>query len=639
LPEQERPVFEEWSRHPFEGFHAEDMCGLIFLYQPDLGAFDLKQKARQALQAIQHRGPDDEGILLQPSVVVGHRRLSIIDLAGSHQPLTDATGRYVLAYNGEVYNYKQLRAQLANQWDFSTNGDTEVVLAGLVARGPDFLRQMEGMWALSLWDNEKQQLLLARDRLGKKPLYYRDSSAGFSCASELRALQRLSDCQWEEDLDSTADYLRYGFYLPGTTAYSDVCEVLPGHTLVWSPGQIPVHQPYWSLVIGGFSGSRQQARQAIRETLMEAVEKRLVADVEVGAFLSGGVDSSLIVSILTKHSQSALKTFTIGFTEASYDERKFATQIAGLCNTDHYEECLSSWDAEQLKTLIFDHVGQPFADASLLPTALVSEVAARHVKVALSGDGGDELFSGYQRYQARAIMRWYLRLPAAIRSNIKRVIRAIPEPMAHHSRSLMKKAHLFQSAVERQETETPYVAPALYSRDEFAELAPELQTRGKRPAGLPDETTLDDVQAMMAADASIYLPQDILAKVDRASMAHSLETRAPFLDHKLVELAFSLSRHWHRYGLSGKRILRSSFQDYLPAGIWARRKQGFGVPIHQWFRGDLGRELQGLLEDVDSPLVTSKVVALLAIHRDGGRDFGYRLWNIYIYLLWLQRNK
>jgi asparagine synthase (glutamine-hydrolysing) len=615
------------------------MCGLIFLYQPDLEASELKEKARQALQAIHHRGPDDEGILLRSSVVIGHRRLSIIDLAGSHQPLADKTGRYVLAYNGEVYNYRQLRAQLANQWDFSTSGDTEVVLAGLVTHGADFLKKMEGMWALSLWDNEKQQLLLSRDRVGKKPLYYRPATTGFSCASELRALQRLADSQLDEDLDSTADYLRYGFYLPGTTAYRGVFEVLPGHTLTWSPGGAPVLKPYWSLEIGGFTGSRQQARQAIRETLIEAVEKRLVADVEVGAFLSGGVDSSLVVSILTKHSESALKTFTIGFTEASYDERKFASQIARLCNTDHYEECLTSWDAEQLKTLIFDHVGQPFADASLLPTALVSQLAASHVKVALSGDGGDELFSGYQRYQARAIMRWYLRLPAAIRTNIKRVIRAIPEPMAHHSQSLMKKAHLFQSAVDRQLTEIPYVAPGLYSQEEFGELVPDIQTRGQQPAGLPDETSLDDVQAMMAADAAIYLPQDVLAKVDRASMAYSLEVRAPFLDHKLMELAFSLSRHWHRYGMSGKRILRDSFQDMLPAGIWARRKQGFGVPIHEWFRDKLGQELQCLLEEVDSSLVTGKVVAMLDIHRSGGRDYGYRLWNIYIYLLWLQRIK
>jgi asparagine synthase (glutamine-hydrolysing) len=292
-----------------------------------------------------------------------------------------------------------------------------------------------------------------------------------------------------------------------------------------------------------------------------------------------------------------------------------------------------------LKALIFDHVGQPFADASLLPTALVSQVAARHVKVALSGDGGDELFSGYQRYQARAIMRWYLRLPKTIRSNIRQVIRAIPEPMAHHSHSLLKKAHLFQSAVDRQEPEATYVAPGLYSQEEFGGLVPELQTRGHQPEGLPAETNLDDVHAMMAADAAVYLPQDILAKVDRASMAHSLEVRAPFLDHKLVELAFSLPCKWHRHGLSGKRILRAAFDDMLPADIWSRRKQGFGVPLHQWFRDDLGQELQCLMEEVDSPLVKSKVAALLEVHRHGVRDYGYCLWNIYIYLLWLQRNK
>lgn len=613
------------------------MCGLVFLYQSGCSEEELREKAMSGLKKIRHRGPDDEGMMCVPPFVVGHRRLSIIDLSGSHQPISDENGRYVLAYNGEIYNYKKLRTSLEPHWSFKTSGDTEVVLAGLVINGTDFLSEMEGMWALSLWDRQKNQLLLVRDRMGKKPLYYKFGTAGFACASELNALRALSPGNWDEDPDSTADYLRYGFYLPGTTAYSKVCEVLPGHTLRWSPGESPELQSYWSLSVGGYSGTRQQARQELRDSLIAAVERRMVADVEVGAFLSGGVDSSLVVSILAKYVGVSPKTFTIGFSDPSFDEREFARKMADLFGTDHYEECLTSWDADKLRTLIFDHVGQPFADASLLPTAMVSELAASYVKVSLSGDGGDELFSGYQRYQARAIMRWYMRLPPLIRRNIKSVIRAMPEPMAHHSRSLLKKAHLFQSAVNRQESESPYVAPLLSSCAESDALAPELCGKGHQPPGLPEETDLDDVQAMMAADAVIYLPQDIMTKVDRASMAFSLETRAPFLDSKVVELAFSLPRRWHRHGLSGKRILQETFRDLLPPFIWKRRKQGFGVPVHQWFREDLGGELKVLLEEVDSPLDRDKVMDLINAHCISARDHGSRLWNIYIYLLWRQR--
>jgi asparagine synthase (glutamine-hydrolysing) len=614
------------------------MCGLVFLYQPGCSEEELREKAMLGLEKIRHRGPDDEGMMCAPPVVVGHRRLSIIDLSGSHQPISDESGRYVLAYNGEIYNYRKLRARLEPHWNFRTCGDTEVVLAGLAIYGSDFLCEMEGMWALSLWDRQKNQLLLARDRMGKKPLYYKSRASGFACASELSALHIVSSSNWDEDLDSTADYLRYGFYLPGTTAYNEVFEVLPGHTLTWSPGERPELHPYWSLSVVGYSGTRQRAQEELRDSLIAAVERRMVADVEVGAFLSGGVDSSLVVSILARYVGVSPKTFTIGFSDPSFDEREFARKMANLCGTDHYEECLTSWDADKLRSLIFCHVGQPFADASMLPTAMVSQLAAKYVKVSLSGDGGDELFSGYQRYQARAIMRWYMRLPALIRRNIKSVIRAMPEPMAHHSRSLLKKAHLFQSAVDRQESESPYVAPVLSSRAEFDVLVPELRGKGHQPPGLPAETTLDDVQAMMAADAVIYLPQDILAKVDRSSMAYSLETRAPFLDSKVVELAFSLPRKWHRRGLSGKRILQESFRDLLPPGIWKRRKQGFGVPVHQWFREGLGSELKGLLEEVESPLEGDKVIDLINAHRERVRDNGSRLWNIYIYLLWRQRS-
>lgn len=613
------------------------MCGFIYKYKDNNDHEALLGLANRALSRISHRGPDDEGMWSNSSCVIGHRRLSIIDVTGSRQPMLDSTKRYILAYNGEVYNFKELRETLKSNWDFQTQGDTEVVLAGLIVYGESFLQRMEGMWALSLWDNDRKLLLLTRDRMGKKPLYYQESEGGFACASELSALSCLSAAPWSEDYNSTADYLRYGYYLPGTTAFQNVHEVLPGHVLTWSPGSSIQQKPYWSLSIGGFSGSKQLAHAKLRDLLFKAIKYRLIADVEVGAFLSGGIDSSLIVSILSKKICIKPKTFTIGFSETSYDERKYARHVARLAGTDHFDECFEDWDREQLTSLILKNVGQPFADSSLLPTAMVSRVASSKVKVVLSGDGGDELFSGYQRYQARALLRWYTRLPNILKKNIERVIKSIPEPMAHHSGSLLKKAHLFLDIVNRQKSTAPYVAPVLYSTDDFELLTPELNKVGHTPPALPAESHEDSLLEMMAADALVYLPQDILVKVDRASMAYSLEARAPFLDNAVVDLAFSIPRSWHRRGASGKRLLREAFSDLLPNLIWQRRKQGFGVPIHSWFRGDLGGVLLDLLGQLHTPLKASCVNQMLLDHRNGRRDNGYRLWNIYIYLRWLSQ--
>ena len=613
------------------------MCGFIYIYKEGKDDAALRKIANRALSRISHRGPDEEGLWCHSPCVIGHRRLSIIDIDSSRQPMLDPAKRYILAYNGEVYNFKELREGLKSRWNFHTQGDTEVVLAGLILHGESFLRRMEGMWAINLWDNEKKILLLARDRMGKKPLYYQQGNGGMACASELNALACLSSSPWLEDLDSTADYLRFGYYLPGTTAYQQVYEVLPGHVLTWSPRDNIQQKPYWSLSIGGFLRSKQKAYALLRELLFQAVKRRLIADVEVGAFLSGGIDSSLIVSILSKKLCIKPKTFTIGFRETSYDERKYASHVARLACTDHFDECFEDWDREQLTSLILNNVGQPFADSSLLPTAMVSRVASRQVKVVLSGDGGDELFSGYQRYQARALLRWYARLPHILRKNIDRLIKSIPEPMAHHSGSLLKKAHLFLDIVNRENSTTPYVAPVLYSKDDFELLAPELKKAGHTPPALPAESREDSLLEMMAADALVYLPQDILVKVDRASMAYSLEARAPFLDHAVVELAFSIPRSWHRRGASGKRMLRETFRDLLPNLVWRRRKQGFGVPIHSWFRGDLAGILLDLLGQLKTPLEMSYINQMLMDHRNGRRDHGNRLWNIYIYLRWLSQ--
>lgn len=616
------------------------MCGIAFLYDPRIEAAHAIQRMQTSLTALRHRGPDDGRVDHAAGAIVGHRRLSIIDLAGSTQPMRDPTGRYLLTYNGEIYNFAQQRARLERRWTFATHGDTEVLLAGLILDGPAFLEHLEGMWAFGLWDAERRHLLLGRDRMGKKPLFCQQlPGGGLACASELPALRALSAEPWHEDGHSTADYLRYGYAMPGYTAWHEVREILPGHIGEWRPDDALGQRVWWTLSRAEVPDSQARACTRLRETLVAAVERRLVADVEVGAFLSGGVDSSLICAIVRKQLGRPLKTFTIGFAEKAFDERRFARLAADSLGTDHHEEVLEGWDEGELERMLLDHVGQPFADSSLLPTTLVSRIAAKHVKVALSGDGGDELFSGYQRYQARNILRWYTRLPRGLRSLGEKWLRAIPEPGVHHSRSLLKKAHLFLDIVERQRAETPYHAPLMFAPTMLRRIAPGLEGMGHAPPGIPEVTDMQDIERMMFADALVYLPQDILVKVDRASMAHSLETRAPLLDSAVVSLAFSLPLGWHRGALSGKRMLRRTFSDLLPGRLWARRKQGFGVPIHDWFRAELGDRLLTLARDAGSGVISeSAVTELLAAHRHGGRDHGNRLWVIYAYLFWKHRS-
>jgi asparagine synthase (glutamine-hydrolysing) len=610
------------------------MCGLAFLYRKTRETGENRARIQQALNLMHHRGPDEFGLQSGEYWCIGHRRLSIVDLAASRQPMSDPSGRYWLAYNGEIYNFKELRTHLAPFWRFHTNGDTEVVLAGLVLHGESFLRRMEGMWALSLWDTVSRTLMLSRDRMGKKPLYYQEDNYSIACASELPALSRLVPQAWSEDPDSLADYLRYGFYLPGTTAYKNVNEVLPGHLLFWSSDGGFRQTAYWTLMPDRYSGSKIEAEERLRDTLIQAVDSRLVADVEVGAFLSGGIDSSLIATLAQSRMSRPLRTFTMGFVEPAFDERVHARKVAEHLATRHTEDTFPPETPEALESLILNHVGQPFADVSLLPTASVSQLAGCHVKAVLSGDGGDELFSGYQRYQARQILRWYTRLPRILRKTAERAIRFLPEPMAHHSRSILKKAHLFTHVVDRLESETPYVCARMFSETELEMLAPELAGRGHTPPKILCETTLDDLPRMMFADALVYLPQDILLKVDRASMAHSLEVRAPFLDRKVVELAFSFPTSWHRNVFAGKRILYAAFNEILLKDVWQRRKQGFGVPVHTWIRGKIGDNLIQRLESFHEPLNPAFVKRMLWEHRKGVRDRSLRLWSLYILLLW-----
>lgn len=591
-----------------------------------------------ALQRMLHRGPDAQEKWHKEGANIGHVRLSIVDLSGSRQPMHSPDGRYTLTFNGEVYNYQELRESLIDRWEFKTRGDTEVLLAGLILEGERFVSRMQGMWAFLLWDNREQRSLMSRDRTGKKPLFYTMNDSVFACASELPALNAIWGEGWQEDLDTVADYFRYGYPLPGYTFYQNVFELKPASIARWSPSKGISVSAYWQPQIKPFKGSYALAQESLREAMETSIRRRLVSDVEVGSFLSGGIDSSIVSALASKmHGNDLLKTFTIGFNETAYDERPFARKVADHIGVDHHEAVLSDWKPDDLKRLLLDHVGQPFQDSSILPTAEVSKLASEHVKVALSGDGSDELFCGYQRYKARAILNTYRWVPASVRKLIRGRVSSLPEPDAHHSRSMLKKLHLFMDVMDRREAEEPYIAPVFFSLSAFAKIFPQLVSNGhKFDAPWVSDIKLPDIKEMMLADSFVYLPQDIHTKVDRASMSHSLETRAPFMDTQVVELALSLPLQWGLSWRKNKKILYDTYGSLLPHDIWTRRKQGFAVPIAKWFREDLGDELESLIKDFKGELPFNKreVLELLDRHRKQVKDFGYRLWLVYVYLVW-----
>ena len=548
--------------------------------------------------------------------------------------MRDPAGRWVLVFNGEIYNYRELRTRLAGRWNFRDDSDTEVLLAGLVTEGVGFVERMDGMWAFVLHDTASGDSLLSRDRFGKKPLYYRRSRATFACASELLALAALTpDVTVTEDAAGIADYFRYGYALPGKTCIEGVSEVLPAHTLRLRADGSIAQERYWAPSVEPWKGSFEEAAERVRELLTQGVHRRqLASDVEVGAFLSGGVDSTTVCALAQESGFGRLRTFTAGFAEPTYDERAPAARAAAELGTLHTAEEIKPDIAAALATELPRRMGQPFGDSSLVPSALVASVAARHVKVVLTGDGSDEIFGGYARYAGRLLRQRYRRLPAPLRSIVERSVLATPEPYAHHSGSLLKRAHLFVRLA--REDRDAYIGPPAIRKETLALLVPELGAGNSMPdRPWPDDP--DELRHMLLMDCLVYLPQDILQKVDRATMMHSLEARSPFLDKALFEFAIRLPWQWHFSGLRGKRLLQAAMRGRVPDFIWDRRKQGFASPVSHWLRNWLGDDLLAMTNSSDTGVVNAAGLhVLLREHRAGRADHSQPLWLAYAYLRW-----
>ncbi|TVR98649.1 MAG: amidotransferase 1, exosortase A system-associated [Rhodospirillales bacterium] len=627
------------------------MCGFV-------GIFDCygtrpidRGLLRQMNDRLAHRGPDGDGLHVGPGLGLGHRRLAIIDLAGGHQPLYNEDGSVVVVYNGEIYNFHELADQLAQRGHtFRTRCDTEVIVHAWEEWGEACVERFRGMFAFALWDDHRQTLFLARDRLGKKPLYYSKLSDGtLIFASELKAL--LCHPGFSRDIDPLAveDYFAYGYVPDPKTIYRTARKLAPGHRMCVTRGDGTVSpRRYWDVSFSGdMEGDEATLAAELVERLREAVRLRLIADVPLGAFLSGGVDSSAVVALMAGLSDSPVVTCSIGFGEPEYDESSHAALLAGRYGTQHNTREVNPADFDLLETLI-DVYDEPFADSSALPTYQVCALGREHVTVALSGDGGDELFAGYRRH------RWHhyeetvrARVPAPLRGVLFGMLGAAYPKADWAPKVLRAKATL--EALARDSVGAYFhsvsVMPdrlrhRLLSSDLQQDLAGYHASEVLR-YHMDRATAADPVARVQYADLMTYLPGDILTKVDRASMAHGLEVRVPILDHKFVEWGARLPAGLRLRGRAGKYLFKKSLEPLVPSSILYREKMGFAVPLAAWFRGPLRGRLRALL--ADSAVATSGMLdqafvqRALQEHESGLRDHSSCLWSVLMFVSFLER--
>ena len=621
------------------------MCGISGVVGSLRTDRDTLQRMNDALR---HRGPDGEGAFWSDEVGLAMRRLAIIDVAGGDQPIYNEDGSVCVVFNGEIYNFLDLREELQRQGHtFATRSDTEVVVHAYEEYGVACVERLWGMFALALWDAREHRLLLARDRLGKKPLvYYSDARGGVAFASELHALLQHPAVPRVLDPRAIDDYLTYLYVPAPTTAYRDIRKLPPGHRLVWQAGRSTV-EPYWQVRFGEkLNLSEEEAVEQFGDLLRDAVRRRLIADVPLGAFLSGGMDSSSVVAEMAELSSGPVKTVSIGFGERDFDELAYARQVAERFGTDHHELVVEPRALDVLPMLV-QHYGEPYGDSSAIPTYYVAHMTRQHVTVALNGDGGDELLAGYDRHWAARIAARYDTIPRFVRHGLIRpLIPLMPEP--RQRRAFLRRAKRFMTAAHLPVLDryllwvgayTPAQKQSLYSADFAAALGGNDAGHWLREA-LAAEPNLDPVDAVQRADTLLYLPDDLLAKVDIAAMATSLEARSPLLDHRLVEFCAALPSSYKLRGRTSKWLLRRVMRGRLPEAILTRPKMGFGVPVGEWLRG----ELRPLLEDT---LLSSRaasrgyfhppaVRALVDEHLTRRVDRSAHIWGLLMLELWFR---
>ncbi len=577
--------------------------------------------------ALVHRGPDDGSTDALGACVLGHQRLRVIDLETGFQPVTNETGDVIAVFNGEIYNFAELREEL-HAHEIRGTGDTPVLPHLYEEDGPDFARRLRGMFAVALWDAPRERLVLARDRLGKKPLVWTRLPDGtLAFASELKALLRLPDVRREVDFDALDAYLALQ-YVPGErTGLLGIRRLLPGHVLV-AEGDSERIERYWTPEAQEEATDEREWLERVRVMLQEAVRMRLKADVPLGALLSGGIDSSIVVALMAQSAPDSVRTFTVGFDDSRYDEREYARAVAERYGTVHEELSIEENLAETLPRLARAY-DEPLGDEAAFPTFLICEQARRHVTVALTGDGGDESFAGYERYIAHSLAD---RIPRTAARTSSRLLRLVPSARRVPRSPLYRTARLLDVAA----------APQVERYTRLMEVFPLFLRRRLWAGNIANDVRLDPsepgVAGLQRLDIDTYLPGDLLPKADIASMAHSLELRSPFLDHEVVELGLSLPDDLKTRGLAGKIALRRAFRDDLPAAVASRGKTGFGVPLGRWFRHELRELAHDALASRRGWFDQREVQRLLEAHEAGDEDHGHRLWCLLMLELWAREH-
>ncbi len=618
------------------------MCGIAgFIEQRAGGALDERTLTLDRMcRRIAHRGPDDQGMFVRGGVALGMRRLSIIDLAGGHQPLSGCDEQVTLVFNGEIYNYRELQPLLeARGHFFRTHSDTEAIVHAYEEFGPRCVDHLRGMYAFALWDERAQQLFIARDRVGKKPLYYTLTPDGaFVFGSELKSLLEHPSVERETNPVALDAYLSYGYVPDPLSIFKGIHKLPPGHHLRFAGGKVTIEQ-YWDFRYEPVEVKREEDYlEELRALLDEAVRLRLVSDVPLGAFLSGGVDSSAVVGLMSRHMSQPVKTFSIGFNEDTYNELKYARIAARHFGTDHHEFVVTPDICDIVDELVW-HFDEPFADSSAIPTYMVSKLAREHVTVVLSGDGGDELFAGYTRYVVDRKRSHLSRLPRVVREGL---MQPLSESLPHGAwgRNYLRNVSLapLDRYIDSISLFTELNKRSLYTND-FRGRLKDVDGSGamfRRYAASVE--TGDAIDPLLYLDSKTYLPGDILTKVDRMSMAVSLEARVPLLDHKLIEFVTRIPASLKMKGLETKHIFKRAMSGIVPEEILHRPKQGFGVPVQEWINSQLKERIHETLTEQrtrERGLFDSLYVnVLLEEHERGRRDHSSTLWALLMLELW-----
>jgi asparagine synthase (glutamine-hydrolysing) len=626
------------------------MCGICGIMNHKDGGPVSRALLEKMTGVLSHRGPDSHGIHIDRAAGLGHRRLAIIDRTSlGNQPMSNEDGSIWLVFDGEIYNFRSLRQQLEGKHTFRSQSDTEVIIHLYEEYGEDCIEHLRGMFAFALWDGTEEKLFMARDRLGQKFIYYTSGPERFLFASEIKSLLQDHGLTRVPNLNALHDYLSLS-YAPGAeTAFKNIYRIPPAHKLVYQKGKLTLSR-YWQLSYAAASGRAPgpgQVKEEIIEKLTESVSLRLMSEVPLGAFLSGGIDSSSVVALMMQLTGRPVKTFSIGFNEKSHDESHYARMVSRALGTEHYEYTLSPYITSILPEVI-EQYDEPFADPSAIPTYYLAKMAKQHVTVALNGDGGDENFAGYDRYVKSKLALYYHWLPSPLRRSLTFLFsRLVPGSLPHDN--ILGRLREFFSAGDMSLAEmycrwlfffNRYDKVNLYT-DAFSSGIDTEDTEEMIERLIHSSDGKDFTEAAVHTDVLTYLPGDLLIKMDRATMAHALESRSPFLDHTFMEYVAALPSRFKLQGLSRKWILKEAAGTLLPDEIIRRPKRGFGIPVDQWLRTQLRDAVYDILMSRSSRdrgyFKESAVEELLKQHMSGERNWQFHLWNLLVLELWHQR--